>query len=388
MPQIRGDLSLSNTGFGLVVNSFLLLYTVFYVVGGRVADRFGVRRSFYLMAVLWSLACMLHSLVQGFVSLCLVRALLGTGQGGYYPTAYRGISEWFKPSQRSKPAGVLTSGASIGALIAAPIVSWLTIRSGWRLAFLIIGAGCLVLVPLWLILGQRVNQAYGKANPSPAFALEDGPSVSAQINISLRDAIKSRKFICLLMARGITDVVWYFYVFWMSGYFQSVRGFSLAMVGRFLWIPYFAATVGALASGWINNVLISQGVPLNTSRKLGLTISGIICLAVVLVNYAPNSMDAVALLSLALFGHMAWITYILTIITEVSPPQHVATMFGITGAAGTILGGLSQPLVGLTVDVIGYNPLFICCGGAFLVALILIAGMGKIEPIGRSKGLT
>src|SRR3970282_2044949 len=69
MPQIRRDLSLSNADYGLAVNAFLILYLVFYILGGRVADRLGCRRAFTLTIVFWSVASMLHAAAQGLRSL-------------------------------------------------------------------------------------------------------------------------------------------------------------------------------------------------------------------------------------------------------------------------------------------------------------------------------
>ena len=39
MPEIRRDLSLSNTGYAMAINAFLVTYAVMYIIGGRVADR-------------------------------------------------------------------------------------------------------------------------------------------------------------------------------------------------------------------------------------------------------------------------------------------------------------------------------------------------------------
>lgn len=90
MPWVRRDLSLSNTDYGVVVNPFLLLYMVFYIVGGRVSDRLGCRRSFIVNVIAWSAASMLQALSRGLVSLCAYRGLLGAAEGGFYPTAIRG----------------------------------------------------------------------------------------------------------------------------------------------------------------------------------------------------------------------------------------------------------------------------------------------------------
>ena len=114
MPQVRTDLALSNTEYGLAVNCFLMAYMAFYVLGGRLADLLGSRRTFTLNILFWSLAGIAHAAVRGLASLCVFRALLGVGEGGFFPTAMRGFSEWFPEKNRAKPVGVLMCGISLG----------------------------------------------------------------------------------------------------------------------------------------------------------------------------------------------------------------------------------------------------------------------------------
>jgi hypothetical protein len=56
-----------------------------------------------------------------------------------------------------------------------------------------------------------------------------------QLDITLLPVLRSRKFVGFLLARAFTDVVWLFYLFWLPGYFQEVRGFDLALTGKLLW---------------------------------------------------------------------------------------------------------------------------------------------------------
>jgi ACS family hexuronate transporter-like MFS transporter len=121
MPQLRRDLALTNTDYGVAVNAFLLLYMIFYILGGRLADSLGSRRTFTLTVVCWSVAHVLHALASGLRSLCLFRALLGIGEGGYYPTAMRGAAEWFAPKDRAKAVGILLCGLTMGTLVAPPL---------------------------------------------------------------------------------------------------------------------------------------------------------------------------------------------------------------------------------------------------------------------------
>ena len=51
MPQVRHDLSLTHTDYGLVVNAFLVTYALFYILGGWLSDRLGCRRSFTITVV-------------------------------------------------------------------------------------------------------------------------------------------------------------------------------------------------------------------------------------------------------------------------------------------------------------------------------------------------
>jgi MFS transporter, ACS family, hexuronate transporter len=240
-PQVRHDLSLTHTDYGLVLNAFLVTYTVFYILGGRLSDRLGCRRSFTITVVLWSLASMAHSLAQGFRSLFVCRALLGMWEGGYYPAAIRGTVEWFPSAHRAKAVGLLLSALSVGMAIAPPAVAWITLNYGWRAAFLVTGAVGLLLVPPWLWLHRRILQRYGVRDPAPAAMLDQEALPTGDEDLSVVEVLKTKKYWCVLAARGASDAAWYFYIFWIPTYFLETRQLDLAMVGRLLWIPYVVA---------------------------------------------------------------------------------------------------------------------------------------------------
>ena len=408
MPQVRRDLALTNADFGLAINAFLIMYAVFYVLGGRVADRLGYRGAFALTVAFWSLACMAHALVQGLRSLALCRAILGIGEGGFYPTAMRGAAEWFPPEKRAKAVGIILSALCVGTLLTPPLVAWITIHYGWRASFLVIGALGLLLLPPWLLLHRRIHQNYvagdncavssplplgGEGGPPPAFSSAGAGRVRgsstrvplAEDDLSLSEVLKTRKYWCVLAARASTDAAWYFYLFWIPGYFQDVRRFSLASVGRFLWIPFFCAGVGALTGAWASSALIRRGLGLDRSRKTVLFASALFCVVGASACFASAAYAALALVSLALFGHQSFGSNIHTVITEITPPKHVAVLYGITGAAGTLLGAAAQLAIGRVIDSFGYKPAFVWAGGMALLAAALLLAAGSIERIRRQE---
>lgn len=370
-PRLQQDLALSNTEYGWAVNSFLVTYSVLYILGGRLADRFGYRRMFPINVAFWSISCMLHSLARGLVSLCLFRGMLGVGEGGFYPLAIRGASELFDPGRRAKAVGVLMCGLSVGALITPPVVAWITHHYGWRAAFLATGAVCLLLVPVWQLLHRHA--------PPPA------PRQAPARHSGLARVLTHRKYLCILMARSVTDAVWLFYLFWMPGYFQERRGFDLRDVGTLLWIPFLCADLGALAGGWTSSELIRSGWSVDRSRKTVLFAAAGLGLLGALTPWTAHAGLAIACVGAVLFGQLAWTSNVHTAITEIAPKEHVAVLYGVTGAAGNGLGALAQPLIGWVVDSYGYNPAFVFAGMTYLAAMAFIAAMGKIEPIAARR---
>ena len=116
-------------------------------------------------------------------------------------------------------------------------------------------------------------------------------------------------------------------------------------------------------------------------RRTALLLSALCPIAGASAFLAPTHTLALALASLALFGHFAWSSNMQTVITEIMPRKHMATLYGLTGAAGTFLGALTQPLVGRAVDKIGYGPPFAGTAVAYLLALTMLLCAGKVERI-------
>jgi nitrate/nitrite transporter NarK len=116
-----------------------------------------------------------------------------------------------------------------------------------------------------------------------------------------------------------------------------------------------------------------------------LVASAALCFAGSWAWLPPGVPLALAMVSLALFAHQAWSTNIHTAITEISPPAHVSVLYGITGAAGTLMGAVVQSVVGPVVDHIGYDPAFVGAGSLYLAAVALLLAAGKIERIRASR---
>ena len=377
-PILRDEFGLSASDYALTVNFFLVAYTISYGLGGKLADWLGTRFSYYVTVTWWSIAACLHTFTQGLYSLCSFRFLLGLGEAGFFPTGVKAISEWFHPHDRSKAIGILMLGLGIGALLGPPVVSELTLRYGWRMMFLVTGAlGFLLLIP-WSVI-YRKPQEHNWVTPAEreylqkaARAGEEAGEEETGQRMRLRDFLRYRAVWTLLTARALADSTWYFYLFWTPEYLVRERGFSLEMIGGLLWIPYLAADLGSLAGGWASSFLIRRGWGVPWSRKICMLGFTSLVPVGILVNSVSSPPLIILLLSIVLFGFMAWGVNVQTVSTDLTASRSVGTLFGMAGCGGTIGAVFLQTLIGYLVDLRHFTLVFWLVGTLPVVAALIM----------------
>src|SRR5208282_2829489 len=139
------------------------------------------------------------------------------------------------------------AGSSLGSAIAPPMVAYLTLRFGWRFAFVAVGSMGLVWLVAWLFLYQPPHRnRWLRADEYVQLKDEvhSPEEASAAARVDWRKVIRTRQCYTLILARFLTDPVIYFVIFWLPEYLRKERGFDLKMVGDYAWVPFTAASVG------------------------------------------------------------------------------------------------------------------------------------------------
>jgi len=383
VPQIRGEFGLSNSDYALILNAFMAAYALSYGFGGKLADWLGTRASFYVTVGWWSVAACLHSLSRGLVSLAAFRFMLGLGEAGYFPSGIRAISEWFHPRDRSKAVGILLAGMSVGALLGPPVVAALTLKFGWRVMFLLTGAlGFSLLLP-WSLFYRRPER-HPWVTPGEREYLKEAAAVpegAYERRMMVRDFLRYRAVWTVIAARLILDSSNYFFLFWIPDYLIRQRGFSLAMIGGMLWIPYVASDVGLITGGWTSSYLMRRGFPVGLARKSCMVGFASLLPLVVLVNWSTSPAWIIALLSIVLFGFAGIAVNIQTVATDLAPSHSVGTLYGIAGFSGSVGAVFLQTVIGYLADRGRYGLIFGMVGFLpFVSALIMLTA-----PIGTLR---
>src|SRR5438105_5784806 len=279
--NMRREFSMSEQDYALVVTIFLFAYAIMYAGSGYVVDRLGTRLGFAVFVFVWSLGAMAHGLTQGKWSLAACRFVLGLGEPGNWPAAAKAVAEWFPARQRALGVGIFNAGSSLGSALAPPLVAFLTIRYGWRAAFVFTGAVGLVWMAAWLVLYQPPHknrwlrrEEYEKLKDHVRPPEESAPAGAARVD--WRKVMSMRECYTLILARFFTDPVIYFVIFWLPEYLVKERGFDLTMVGKYAWVPFVFGGVGYVLGGWLSGRLMAAGWTLPRARKFVMFLGAVV----------------------------------------------------------------------------------------------------------------
>jgi MFS transporter, ACS family, hexuronate transporter len=385
-PTIRETFGMSNASYSRVVTMFLLGYTISQALSGKVLDRIGTRIGFMVFVGIWTVASMLHATARSVVQLGAFRFILGVGEAGNWPGAAKAVAEWFPVRERAFGMAIFNSGASVGAVLAPPVIVYVALNYGWRKAFFI-GAGLSALVMIaWFFFYHSPATHPRLSEQERQHILSDQTAADAADVHSRRpwaSLFRHRQVWAVIAARFFTDPIWWFLISWLPNYLKSARGFSLALIGLFAWIPFLFADIGNLSGGAVSSLLIRKGWSVDRARKLVLVISAILVpVGVAAVVTARTDAVAIAGISLIAFAFQSWIVNIHTIPSDCFPKQDVGSVFGIGGTAAGISSMLFTLLVGYLVDRFSYTPVFILVGLMGPLALLLfLAIMRTIERV-------
>jgi ACS family hexuronate transporter-like MFS transporter len=342
---LKIEFSLTDTHYSWLVGAFMMPYIVFYVVSGRLVDRFGTRVSLSAFAAVWSLANVLSGLAQNFGQLAGARALLGAAEPGAFPAIQRVMMTWFPKERRAFAWSLLSPCTTVGAIIAPPLVATLTSWWNWHMAFIIPGVAGLVLAFAWWASDR---------NP-PTFRNENTADTPPP---AMRQILADRRVWLLLAARALTDPVWYFHLFWLPGYLQERLGVSLPQLGWIGWIPSFVASAAVMTTGRTTDFFVSRGHEPVRVRVTMFAAAALFAPIGAFTTFAPSVPWALVLISIVAIVCQIWFFGQGLLVADVFPRHSAATIAGLLGAVGATGGLLMNLIAGPLIERAGYISVF------------------------------
>ena len=387
-PGISEDLGMDKSDYALIISFFMIAYALGQSVFGKIFDVIGTRISFVLSIFIWSFSVALHAIAKSATSFGIFRFTMGFGEAGNWPGATKSNAEWFPIKERALAQGLFNSGASLGAVVSAPLIAMLYTTIGWQLTFVSIAViGSLWIIP-WLLIYKKGPKEHpwitdAERNYIIEGQKEDGTKDEIErtekeddIKLTVKQLLSFKESWAIILSRLFVDPVWWLFVSWLPIYLADEFGFDVKEIGLFAWVPYVGAAVGSVFGGWIAGILLQKGKTVNYARKFTITVGGLIMLpSLLLTATAATPLKAVLLIALILFGFQMAIGNIQTLPSDYFSGKNVGTLSGIGGTAA-VIGVLITIWLVPIITVSSYVPFFL------LGALLVPIGIGMIWLLG------
>lgn len=364
---IMTELHLSPKQFGLIGSSFFFLFSVSAVITGFIVNRVQSKWALMAMGLLWALTQFPMIGTIGMELLIACRIVLGAGEGPAYPVALHATYKWFPDQTRAVPSAIISQGASLGVIVAIPLLNWIITSWNWHYAFGALGVAGLLWVAAWGVLGKEGPIEESAASGATALA----------------DAIPYRTL--LLSPTNLASWCSYFGAYfglalilsWFTPYLIKGLGFQQAVAGKLTALPFVVGFFVVLGGSWLSQRMMRSGSSSRAAR--GIFCGLAICLGGLALLAIPSTSNTTLTIALIIAGvTLPSVVYVLSpaILSEITPPSQRGAVLAINSAVGTSAGIIAPYVMGSVVEgaasaAQGYSHGFVICGCVTLIGGVI-----------------
>jgi len=349
---ILADLDMTYSQMGLVMGSWQLTYIGAAFAAGFLLDKWGIRKSLFLGAVVIALSSGMRYFSQSFGTFLPAVALFGIGGPLLSIGCPKTISIWFRGKERGTAVGIYTTGPWIGGIVVLAITNrWVMPLTGnsWRLTFAFYGLLALAIAFLWWFLARDLVTAESSTN-------------IAMKSVFLK-LIRVRNVQVAVVLGLLTFAVIHSFLSWLPKILES-NGFSPTMAGYLASIP--------LLSGILSVLSLPRIIP-SHRRNTAIAVAALVTLMSIWMFFRFTG--ALAFAGLFLYGIGSYTLFPLITLTLMDTPEVGSKYMGSAGGLFfciSEIGGFMAPLViGILVDWTGG---FTATG--YFMAVICLAILG------------
>jgi ACS family hexuronate transporter-like MFS transporter len=297
--------------------------------------------------------------------------MLGVAEPIAFPSQLRVVTMWFPGSLRATANSLCVAGGTIGAIIAPPLVAFLSLKYGWHSAFVIPAIlGFAVAILWWLVYRDPPKEIIQAALADTA---------AADVKFTWPQLWRTRSLWGILLCRFISDPVWYFCLFWLPGYLQEQSGLTLAQIGMVGWIPFLAADLGGIGSAVWSDKLVRRGNAPLRARKIMLTTAAVLAPVCALTPHLPHPAVTLIIFSIVAAVCLSWLFSLSVVIAETFPQGNVGSVLGIAGGFGAAGAMIFNIFVGKVIGTVGAGKMFAVMAILHPIAAVMLWTMIRPE---------
>jgi D-galactonate transporter len=255
------DLGLTAAQFGLGAGLFFIGYFLFEIPSNLILHRVGARLWIARIMVSWGVVAAAMAVVQGPVSLYVVRIILGVAEAGFFPGIILYLTYWFPASYRGRAVGLFMSAIAISTAIGAPLGGLLLGLNGfggldgWRWLFVLEGVPTVIVgILVVFLLPSTPRRATWLTDEQRGWLTArldaEEAKTRAEHHISVLQAIVKPRILALSLIYFSTVFGLYGIGFWLPQIIKKSLGISSNLqVSLLTAVPYALGIVAMIMWG-------------------------------------------------------------------------------------------------------------------------------------------
>lgn len=377
IPLLVTDLGITYGQAGFLLTVFFIMYLLFQLPAGIVADRIGKARLMVVGLAGMTVGILFAATAPSYELLLVAQAIAGISGSTFHPAGLSIISDVETSETEGKAMGVFGFGGAVGTMAAPLVVGGLAALAGWRVALAgaaVLGGGMTLLAAYFLV------SLPSEATPSPR---SDGGLSYGRLHaireVASRLATREVAVLCLitlvmsLQHRAIQTFT--------TSYVATETGAAVSVSN----LAFFTLLAGgSVASLWggevadrLNRYYLGIGAALATALLVG---------TVLFVTRVSAQLPFVLLMLVlvawfALIGATMYVSYPVknALISARAEEAHSGSLFGLV-QTGSAVGSASGPAVfGVLATEWGVVAAFPAIAGVSLLLALLFASLRLLE---------
>ena len=372
---IAKEFQLTDIQLGYVFSAFVLGYALFQAPGGRMADRFGPRRTLTIAVVWWAIFTTLvvmvpSTLAASLILLIGIRFALGIGEAVVYPSSNRLVAEWIPSRERGLANGLIFAGVGAGAGVTPPLIVYVMETYGWHWSFVVSAAIGLAAGAVWWIIARDKPAEHPWVNAGERELIEAGlphAKKSESLGVPWGRILASRELWMMTLSYFAYGYSAYIFFTWFFIYLNSVRGLDLKASRWWAMLPFIAMALASPVGGWISDrITATRGARIG---RCGIAVVGIAFAAIFIA--LGTQVESAKLAAVVLAGGAGALylsqSSFWAVTAEIAGPSS-GTVSGIMNMGGQLGGALTASLSPWIAREYGWTASFLAAAGLCALA--------------------
>jgi len=367
-PLLKSELRLSEEAYGVAFSAFFWIYAPVQFFAGWLCDRFSVYRLMAGGILLWALSTLMMGFASGFISLLVLRIMLGVGESISFPGSSKIIARHVAPERRGVANAAVAAGLALGPAVGTLAGGMILGNWGWRAIFFTFGLVTL----LWLLPWRETVRALPTTGHHDAGA-----------KVPVAALLGKWPLWSMSIVHALGNYCFYFLLAWLPLFLTKSRGFSISEMTLLATLGYAVQAACAFGYGHFSDWWTRSGRSEAACRRWMMVATQLLAAGAILgLAFAHTTIVIGILLCLAGAASASLSLNLYAVGQMFAGARATGTWVGVQNAIGNISGIIGPIVTGVVVQRAGYDSAFVLTAAiAALGACWWAFGVPRIEQV-------